>query len=230
MSALAKLNFSTLLSATENIQFENSSISSVSTIVLASNGIALNQSLINSTARSCKTNFGPGRGAVVQFNNSYCTSGSSSCGFGVLSNFTLCENTVQYFLFLSHSFPYISKGPYLSTGSGGYGYNLNQDGRGAGGGIVFIYAGLNIVLEESIIEARGGNVNLQDELSAGSGGTIFVTSKNITGVGRNIVAASGGNSSNNKGAGGGGLVKISFVNSTETPPGSLFVNIYQGIQ
>lgn len=66
---------------------------------------------------------------------------------------------MQYFLFLSHSFPYISKGPYLSTGSGGYGYNLNQDGRGAGGGIVFIYAGYSIVLEDSIIEARGGNVN-----------------------------------------------------------------------
>lgn len=93
-----------------------------------------------------------------------------------------------------------------------------------------MYAGFYTLLEDSIIEARGGNVNAQDELSAGSGGTIFVTSKNITGVGKNVIAASGGNSSNNKGAGGGGLVKISFVNSTETPPGSLFINIYQGVQ
>lgn len=115
----------------------------------AENAINLNQSIINATAQSCRTNTGLGRGAVIQYSNTYCTSGSSSCGFGEVSNANLCSDIIQYFLFLSHSFPYISKGPYLFTGSGGYGYNYQEDNRGAGGGIIFIYAKTEMVVSWS---------------------------------------------------------------------------------
>lgn len=40
-------------------------------------------------------------------------------------------------MFLTHAFPYSAIGPFLTTGSGGYGYALND--RGAGGGIIFMY-------------------------------------------------------------------------------------------
>lgn len=106
--------------------------------MIAKANISVVESNINATAQSCNANTGLGRGAIVQYSNEYCTSGSSSCGFGVISNNTLCQGVISYFLFLSHSFPYISKGPSLSTGSGGYGYNLQRNGHGAGGGIIYM--------------------------------------------------------------------------------------------
>ena len=42
-------------------------------------------------------------------------------------------------MFLSHSFPYLGRGPNISTGSGGYGYIEDQENQGAGGGIIFIF-------------------------------------------------------------------------------------------
>lgn len=67
-----------------------------------------------------------------------------------------------------------------------------------------------LLLETSQILAGGGNVNVNDSLSAGSGGTIFITAKDMVGLGANNISATGGNSGNNKGGGGGGLVKISY--------------------
>jgi hypothetical protein len=40
--------------------------------------------------------------------------------------------------------PYMSKGPILSTGSGGYGFNTQPTEAGAGGGIIFILSNSNI--------------------------------------------------------------------------------------
>ena len=111
-------------------------------------------------------------------------------------------------MFLSHSFPYISKGPYLSTGSGGYGYNQGKEG--AGGGIIFIFAKDNLLMADSNAEASGGSVDVDDMLSAGSAGTIFVSANTIYGYGMSNISAQGGNSSNNNGSGAGGLVKVSF--------------------
>jgi hypothetical protein len=91
----------------------------------------------------------------------------------------MCSGIIQYFLFLSHSFPYINKGPYLSTGSGGYGYNPEMNGRGAGGGIIFMLSKNYLLLSNSSAEADGGNVESTDNLSAGSGGTVFITAKSI---------------------------------------------------
>lgn len=138
-----------------------------------------NESTLNSSAQSCRANTGIGRGTNIQYLNTYCTSGSSSCGYGSISNASLCADIIQYFMFLSHSFPYISKGPYLSTGSGGYGYSQNGSRSGAGGGIIFILSEENISLNDSNILAAGGNVGVNDMLSAGSGGTIFITSRFI---------------------------------------------------
>ncbi len=71
-------------------------------------------------------------------NKTYCSLGGSSAGYGILSDIN-CGVVMQYFMFLSHSFPYISKGPYLATGSGGYGYMENIGNLGAGGGIVGLF-------------------------------------------------------------------------------------------
>lgn len=82
----------------------------------------------------------------------------------------------------------------------------------------------------SNIQASGGSVDPSVNLSAGSGGTIYVTSKRVEGLGVNNITASGGNSSNNKGSGGGGLVKISYETISQDPSYSLWININQGIQ
>ena len=115
-------------------------------------------------------------------------------------------------MFLSHSLPYISKGPYLSTGSGGYGYisSADQEMSGAGGGVIFMLAERIISFNTSKILADGGNVGEKDMLSAGSGGTIFISAKILLGYGFNNFSAGGGNSTNNNGSGGGGLIKVSY--------------------
>lgn len=135
---MAQLNFSVFLYASNIIDLQGTVITAVSQALLCSGSMQFNDSSLNTSAQSCRTNAGIGRGTTIQYLNTYCTSGSSSCGYGSISNASLCADIVQYFMFLSHSFPYISKGPYLSTGSGGYGYSLNGSRAGAGGGIVFI--------------------------------------------------------------------------------------------
>jgi hypothetical protein len=144
--------------ANDTIVLQEAVITTVALGMIANSNITVSSSNINATAQSCRTNSGLGRGAVIQYNNGYCTSGSSSCGFGVISNSTVCSDIIQYFLFLSHSFPYISKGPYLFTGSGGYGYNVEQNGQGAGGGIIFIISRDLFLIVDSVIEASGGSV------------------------------------------------------------------------
>ncbi len=134
------MDFSVFLFASNNIQIIDSQLISVAFALISLNNIALQASSLNATAQSCRTNTGIGRGANIQYLNTYCTSGSSSCGYGVISNQDLCYDIVQYFLFLSHSYPYISKGPYLATGSGGYGYSPMNSLNGGGGGIIFMLA------------------------------------------------------------------------------------------
>ena len=68
-------------------------------------------------------------------------------------------------------------------------------------------------------------------LSAGSGGTIFISCNYIVGMGNSNVSAAGGNSTNNNGSGAGGMVKISYKNqSIGSVNGVLWVNINQGAQ
>ena len=213
--------------AYQSIFLYNTSVLTVSYALISKGNISLANSRLNTSGSSCRTNSGLGRGSVIQYQNTYCTSGSSSCGYGSISNYTLCFDIIQYFLFLSHSFPYISKGPFLSTGSGGFGYNMNLSGRGSGGGIIFMLAEDTIILNGCQILASGGDVYVNDTISAGSGGTIFIFSKNLTGMNLNNISAGGGNSYNNNGAGGGGLVKISYANVNQTMNrDSLWINIY----
>jgi hypothetical protein len=135
-----KLNFSLFLFSFNHLDILDTSVVGVSMLAVSMRNIKILRSNLNATAQSCKTNSGIGRGTTIQYQSSYCTSGSSSCGYGTLSNPTACSNIVQYFLFLSHSFPYMSKGAKLSTGSGGYGYSPMKTNNGAGGGIIFVLA------------------------------------------------------------------------------------------
>lgn len=41
---------------------------------------------IDTTAKSCRTNMGTGRGLIVQIKNDFCSSGSSGAGYGLISN------------------------------------------------------------------------------------------------------------------------------------------------
>ena len=79
-------------------------------------------------------------------------------------------------MFLSHSFPYLGKGHFLGTGSGGYGYMDNQQNIGAGGGIIFILVNDTIATNFSKFLASGGDSEGENYVSSGSGGTIFVYS------------------------------------------------------
>ncbi len=155
---LGQLSFAVFVYASDWIGLQGSVMEGVSIAVVSLGSISLNDSTLNSSARSCKTNTGRGRGTTIQYQNMYCTSGSSSCGYGSISNYGVCEDIVKYFMFLSHSMPYISKGPYLSTGSGGYGFTPPDSLGGAGGGIVFIFAEENASMNTSNILAEGGSV------------------------------------------------------------------------
>ena len=135
-TAIATLDFSLFVYNSDLLAFDSSFVNTVSTYLMSDGDMIMDNTKINTSARACLTNTGIGRGTTIQYQNTYCTSGSSSCGYGTLSDSELCSDIVQYFTFLSHSFPYMNKGPYLSTGSGGYGYNLGESG--AGGGIIFI--------------------------------------------------------------------------------------------
>jgi hypothetical protein len=87
--ALSILNVSLFLDANNTLSISSSNLTTVSLVVIA-NDIAVNSSNLNTTAQSCRANTGLGRGSIIQYNGTYCTSGSSSCGFGELSNSTFC--------------------------------------------------------------------------------------------------------------------------------------------
>lgn len=228
---VGSLQFGVFLYASNTVAFLNSIVDTVSIFVVSLGDLTMVRSDINTTGRSCGTNTGIGRGTTIQYQNTYCTSGSSSCGFGSISNSVLCADIVQYFMFLSHSFPYISKGPYLSTGSGGYGYAPADPRSGAGGGLVFILVEDTLEMEEVHIEASGGSVGEGDLLSAGSGGTIFMSCNYLVAYGNSNVSAAGGNSTNNNGSGAGGMVKMSYKDgSIDTNGALLWVNINEGVQ
>lgn len=132
-------------------------------------------------------------------------------------------------MFLSHSFPYLSKGPYLSTGSGGYGYREGLGNQGAGGGIIFMFSATEFYTYNSQFLVEGGQVSGNYFVSAGSGGTLFLYTLDLVGGYTNFSAA-GGASYNNNGSGAGGIVKISFQNSSFYNDDSMWVNVSSGYQ
>ena len=74
-------------------------------------------------------------------------------------------------------------------------------------------------------------MDVDDMLSAGSAGTIFISATTIYGYGWSNISAQGGNSSNNNGSGAGGLVKVSFDTAKNIELETiLWVNIYAGLQ
>ena len=146
----------TILSLNNSIT--NSNIFAASFVVLGVGSNSIISSNLNASALGCRANTGPGRGAIIQYQTTHCTSGASSCGSGVLSNSEECKSIIQYFLFLNHAFPYLNKGAHVQTGSGGYGYNLENNGHGSGGGIILAYAGEAINLTDSNLIVSGGDV------------------------------------------------------------------------
>lgn len=112
----------TMVLYAENLLAVQASYIATSIIAVITNFSRFEDSKINTTASACFTNLGLGKGLEAQISNKqYCSSGGSSAGYGTLSR-SGCSSVLQYFMFLSHSFPYLNKGPYLCTGSGGYGY------------------------------------------------------------------------------------------------------------
>ena len=132
-------------------------------------------------------------------------------------------------MFISHSFPYLSKGPFLCTGSGGYGYMENQENDGAGGGIIFILVNRNIHSNYTKLLVDGGSSGGNNFVSAGSGGTLFMYSEGLIGTHCNF-SSSGGPSYNVNGSGGGGIIKISYDHYKFYYPNSMWVNVTPGYQ
>ena len=158
----------------------NSNIYTTIFVTRAYNSQFIN-SVVNTTAASCLTNLGLGKGLSSQLSDyTNCSSGGSSVGYGALSN-SNCNLTLTYFMFLSHSFPYLNIGPYLGTGSGGYGYRADLGNQGAGGGIIFLFSTQNMYTFQTKFLASGGQVNGNDAISAGSAGTLFLYTNNFTG-------------------------------------------------
>lgn len=54
--------------------------------MITQNNIAINYSNIDTTAKSCRTNMGAGRGLIVQIQNDFCSCGSAGAGYGLNSN------------------------------------------------------------------------------------------------------------------------------------------------
>jgi hypothetical protein len=205
--------------------------SSVYTTIIGIYGNYTNftNTIINTTASACLTNLGSGKGLEAQMTDrAFCSSGGSSSGYGTLSS-EHCAKVLSYFMFLSHSFPYLSKGPYISTGSGGYGYREGLENQGAGGGIIFIFSSTQVYTYNTQFLVEGGQVSGDYFVSAGSGGTLFLYTINLVGSNTTFSAA-GGASYNNNGSGAGGIVKISFLNSEFVVVESMWVNVSSGYQ
>lgn len=77
--------------------------------------------------------------------------------------------------------------------------------------------------------ASGGSVDINDSLSAGSGGTIYLYSDSFTGE-KSTILVNGGASLNNKGAGAGGIVRITFNQKKLIPHNKVWINVSQGYQ
>jgi hypothetical protein len=83
---ISQLDFAVFLFASDSIEIYNSQLTAVTFALISLNDIELQQANLNASAQSCRTNSGIGRGTTIQYQNTYCTSGSSSCGYGSMSN------------------------------------------------------------------------------------------------------------------------------------------------
>jgi hypothetical protein len=53
--------------------------------MITQENISINYSNIDTTAKSCRTNMGEGRGLIVQVQNDFCSCGSAGAGYGLNS-------------------------------------------------------------------------------------------------------------------------------------------------
>ena len=105
----------------------------------------------------------------------------------------------------------------------------NQQNQGAGGGIIFILVNRNIHINYTKLLVDGGISGGDNDLSAGSGGTLFIYSQGLFGSHCNF-SSSGGASYNVNGSGGGGIVKISYDHYKFYEENSMWVNVTPGYQ
>ncbi len=83
---------SLMIAAVTDFTLISSQINSPLIAYLANNFFS-QDSVTNSSAKSCRSNAGIGRGLIVQLEQNYCSSGSSSAGYGTLS-LDLCGNVI----------------------------------------------------------------------------------------------------------------------------------------
>jgi hypothetical protein len=55
-------------------------------MIISQANITVNESIINASAKACRTNMGAGRGLIVQLQDKYCSSGSTGAGYGLSSD------------------------------------------------------------------------------------------------------------------------------------------------
>jgi hypothetical protein len=67
------------------INITNSDLSTSIFMLYSLKDVYLNYAHINTTAKTCRTNMGSGRGLIVQIQNDFCSSGSSGAGYGLMS-------------------------------------------------------------------------------------------------------------------------------------------------
>jgi hypothetical protein len=109
-----------------------------------------------------------------------------------------------------------------NCGSGGYGYNAGADG----GGAIRLAVSGNTTLNGTI--TANGNPIPGNATGAGAGGSIWLTTANLSGSGTiRARGGAGGNNNGDNGGGGGGRIAVILANGTTF--GSVAMQAYGGV-
>lgn len=105
--SLLMTNFSTLILTNQTLAMLGTLIQT-STFGSVSNQLEMNQkTMINASAQGCLSSQGAGRGLNIMTSQNCSNSGASSSGYGGYgTNSSLCVQSIQFFQFILHSFPY----------------------------------------------------------------------------------------------------------------------------
>jgi hypothetical protein len=206
--------FSVILLSESSAVMLDSSILTSTALVVCSDFVMNAQSIINTSSLGCQSNFGAGRGLNITSGANCSNSGASSSGYGGYgTNNETCWQSLQFFQFILHSFPYgIIENPMVS-GSAGSNPNNQCQQQSAGGGIVVIQSANSSELSGTI-NVNGG-MSMNPQCSAGSAGSINIFTGFLFGNG-NLSAQGGASINNTNGEGSGGFIKLLAFNSLFT--------------
>lgn len=202
--------FSMGILSNQAVSITNSDVVTSTLIVVSSDLTVDTQSTIDASSMGCQSNLGAGRGLNITSSEMCNNSGASSAGYGGYgTNSTTCQESIQFFQFILHSFPYgFSENPAVS-GSAGSNPNGQCLSQSAGGGIIVLQVAGSANIN-GVVDVSGGAAT-SAQCSAGSAGSINVFAGSILGNGSFV--AQGGNSNNNNGEGSGGYIKLLSFNS-----------------